>query len=226
MRKLIVQEWMSFDGVVQAPDSPDEDKSGGFRHGGWHLPYFDDMSRNWVVENLMQAGGYLLGRRTYENFAGHWPNASAEEQVLAQPLNTRPKYVASTTLKEPLTWQNSTLLKGNVTKAVAALKQKDGDNLLVIGSAKLVQSLIDFDLVDEFRVMIDPLVVGGGKRIFGDDGALRPLHLVESRVTTTGAILATYAPAKPKKNVRHYLSEPAAPNTPGYDFVPATPRRE
>jgi len=199
MRKLIVQEWMSLDGVVQAPGSPNEDKSGGFKHGGWHLPYFDDMSRSWVVENLTQAGGYLLGRRTYENFAGHWPNASAEEQVIAQPLNTRPKYVASTTLEEPLTWQNSTLLKGNVTKAVATLKQKDGDNLLVIGSAKLVQSLIDFDLVDEFRVMIDPLVVGGGKRIFGDDGALRPLQLVESRVTTTGAILATYAPAKPKK---------------------------
>lgn len=199
MRKLIVQEWMSFDGVVQAPGSPNEDKSGGFKHGGWHLPYFDDMSRNWVVENLTQAGGYLLGRRTYENFAGHWPNASAEEQVIAQPLNTRPKYVASTTLNEPLAWQNSTLLKGNVTKAVAALKQKDGDNLLVIGSPKLVQSLIDFDLVDEFRVMIDPLVVGGGKRVFGDDGALRPLRLVDSRVTTTGAILATYAPAKSKR---------------------------
>ncbi len=199
MRKLIVQEWMSFDGVVQAPGSPDEDKSGGFKHGGWHLPYFDDMSRNWVVENLTQASGYLLGRRTYENFAGHWPNASAEEQVIAQPLNTRPKYVASTTLKEPLAWQNSTVLKGNVTKAVATLKQKDGGNLLVIGSAKLVQSLIDFDLVDEFRVMIDPLVVGGGKRIFGDDGALKPLRLVDSRVTTTGAILATYAPAKPKR---------------------------
>src|SRR5467141_1976730 len=199
MRKLIVQEWMSLDGVVQAPGSPNEDKSGGFRHGGWHLPYFDDISRNWVVQNLTEASGYLLGRRTYENFAGHWPNASAEERVIAQPLNTKPKYVASATLKEPLVWQNSTLLKGDVASAVRALKQKDGDNLLVIGSAKLVQSLIDFDLVDEFRVMIDPLVVGGGKRIFGDDGALRPLQLVESRVTTTGAILATYAPAKPKK---------------------------
>jgi dihydrofolate reductase len=199
MRKLIVQEWMSFDGVVQAPGSPNEDRSGGFKHGGWHLPYFDDMSRKWVVENLTQAGGYLLGRRTYENFAAHWPNASAEEQVIAQPLNTRPKYVASTTLKEPLAWQNSTVLKGNVTKAVAALKEKDGDNLLVIGSPKLVQSLIDFDLVDEFRVMIDPLVVGGGKRIFGDDGALRALRLVDSRVTSTGAILATYAPAKSKR---------------------------
>jgi dihydrofolate reductase len=196
MRSVIVQEWVSLDGVVQAPGSPDEDKSGGFRHGGWHLPYFDDMSRNWVLQNLTEAGGYLLGRRTYENFAGHWPKASAEEQVIAQPLNTKPKYVASTTLKEPLGWQNSTLLKGDVAAAVRALKQKDGGNLLVIGSPKLVQSLIDFDLVDEFRMMIDPLVVGGGKRIFVEDGGLRPLRLVDSRVTTTGAILATYAPAK------------------------------
>ncbi len=199
MRRVIVQEWVSLDGVVQAPGSPNEDKSGGFRHGGWHLPYFDDMSRNWVLANLTEAGGYLLGRRTYENFAGHWPNASAEEQVIAQPLNTRPKYVASTTLTEPLAWQNSTLLKSDVATAVRTLKQKDGGNLLVIGSSKLVQSLIDFDLVDEFRMMIDPLVVGGGKRIFGNDGALRPLRLVESRVTTTGAILATYAPAEPKR---------------------------
>ena len=196
MRSVIVQEWVSLDGVVQAPGSPNEDKSGGFRHGGWHLPYFDDISRNWVVQNLTEASGYLLGRRTYENFAGHWPNASAEERVIAQPLNTKPKYVASTTLKEPLVWQNSTLLKGDVASAVRALKQKDGGNLLVIGSPKLVQSLIDFDLVDEFRMMIDPLVVGGGKRIFIDDGALRPLRLVDSRVTTTGAILATYAPKR------------------------------
>jgi len=195
MRRLIVQEWVSLDGVVQAPGSPNEDKSGGFRHGGWHLRYFDEMSRNWVVANLTEAGGYLFGRRTYENFAGHWPNASAEEQVLAQPLNTKPKYVASTTLAEPLAWQNSTLLKGDVSAAVAALKQKDGGDLLVIGSAKLLQSLVDHDLVDEFRLMIDPLVVGGGKRVFGNDGVLRQLRLVESRVTTTGAILATYAPA-------------------------------
>ena len=196
MRRVIVQEWVSLDGVVQAPGSPNEDKSGGFKHGGWHLPYFDDMSRDWVVQNLTDAGGYLLGRRTYENFAGHWPNASPEEQVIAQPLNTKPKFVASTTLKDPLPWQNSTLLKGDVAAAVAALKQKDGGNLLVIGSPKLVQTLIDHDLVDEFRMMIDPLVVGGGKRIFTNDGALRPLRLVESRVTTTGALLATYAPAK------------------------------
>ena len=128
-------------------------------------------------------------------FAAYWPNASEEEQVIAEPLNTLPKYVASTTLTEPLEWQNSTLLQGDVAEAVAALKQEDGGDLHVIGSAQLVQTLIEHDLVDEYRVMIDPVVVGGGKRLFRDDGALRPLRLVESQVTTTGAILATYAPA-------------------------------
>jgi dihydrofolate reductase len=150
----------------------------------------------WVLENLAQAGGFLLGRRTYEGFAGHWPNASEEEQVIAQPLNTKPKYVASTTLTEPLTWQNAKLLQGDLAKAVGALKQESGGDLLVIGSTKLVHTLIEHDLVNEFRLMIDPLVVGGGKRIFRDDRVLRPLRLVDSQVTTTGAILAAYAPAE------------------------------
>ena len=196
MRKVIVTEWMSLDGVVQAPGAADEDTTGGFEHGGWHLRYFDDLSQKWVVETLTGAGGFLLGRRTYEGFAAHWPNASEKEQVVAEPLNTKPKYVASRTLTEPLEWQNSTVLRGDVAKAVVALKQEDGDDLLVIGSSELVQTLIEHDLVDEFRVMIDPLVVGGGKRIFRDDGALRPLRLLDSKVTTTGAILATYAPAE------------------------------
>ena len=194
MRKLIVNEWMALDGVVQAPGAPDEDTSGGFEHGGWHLRYFDDMSQQSVVENLNEAEGFLLGRRTYEAFAAYWPNASEEEQVVAEPLNTRPKYVASTTLTEPLDWENSTLLQGDVPKAVAALKEEEGGDLHVIGSTELVKTLIDHDLVDEFRVMIDPVILGGGKRIFRDDGVLRPLRLVDSRVTTTGAILATYAP--------------------------------
>ena len=193
MRKLIVIEWMSLDGVVQAPGAPDEDPSGGFKHGGWHLRYFDDLSRKWVVDNLNVAGGFLFGRRTYEGFAGHWPNASEEEQVIAKPLNTKPKYVASTTLAEPLEWQNSKLLDGDVGKAVAELKRGDGGELHVLGSTRLVESLLEHDLVDEFRVMVDPVVLGGGKRIFGNDGALRPLRLVTSQVTSTGAILATYA---------------------------------
>jgi dihydrofolate reductase len=196
MGKVIVQEWMTLDGVVQAPGAADEDTTGGFKYGGWHLRYFDDISQKWVVEDLAAAGGFLLGRRTYEGFAAHWPNASEEEQVVAQPLNTRPKYVASRTLTEPLAWQNSTVLQGDVVNAVAALKQEDGGDLLVIGSTELVQTLIEHDLVDEFHLMIDPLIVGGGKRIFRDDGALRPLRLVDSKVTTTGAILATYAPAE------------------------------
>ncbi|HZU15102.1 MAG TPA: dihydrofolate reductase family protein [Candidatus Dormibacteraeota bacterium] len=193
MRELIVTEWMSLDGVVQAPGAADEDPSGGFRHGGRHLRYFDDLSRVWVLRNLTQAGGLLLGRRTYERFAAHWPKAPDEEQGLARPLNSLPKYVASTTLTEPLEWQRSFLLQGDVAEAVAALKGENGAPLLVIGSTELVRTLIEHDLVDEFRFMIDPVVLGGGTRIFRDDGELRRLRLVDGRVTTTGAVLATYA---------------------------------
>jgi dihydrofolate reductase len=196
MRKVIVNEFMSLDGVVQAPGGADEDASGGFAHGGWHLEYFDELSQKWVVESIVEAGGFLLGRRTYEIFAAYWPTAGEEERVIAEPLNTKPKYVASRTLTEPLEWQNSTLLQGDVAEAVAALKQEDGDDVHVIGSAQLVQTLIERDLVDEFRMMIDPLVLGGGKRIFRDDGVLRPLRLVDGQVTSTGAILGTYAPAR------------------------------
>jgi dihydrofolate reductase len=124
------------------------------------------------------------------------PNASEEEQVLARPLNTPPKYVASRTLTEPLQWQNSTLLRGDVAEAVLALKQQDGEDLHVIGSSDLAQALFEHQLIDEFRLMIDPVVVGGGKRLFRDDGALRPLRLLDSQVTTTGVIIATYAPAE------------------------------
>jgi dihydrofolate reductase len=196
MRKVIVNEWMTLDGVVQAPGAAEEDTTGGFQHGGWHLPYFDDLSREWVVEGYAKAGGFLFGRRTYESLAAYWPNASEEEQPVAQPLNTKPKYVASRTLSGPLPWQNSTVLQGDVAAAVAGLKQEDGDDLHVIGSSELAHTLIEHGLVDEFRVMIDPLLVGGGKRIFRDDGARRPLRLVDSQVTTTGAILATYALAE------------------------------
>jgi dihydrofolate reductase len=196
MRKIVVNEWMTLDGVVQAPGTADEDTSGGFKHGGWHMPYFDDLSRNWVVEGYTDAGGFLLGRRTYELLASYWPHASEEEQVIAEPLNSLPKYVASTTLKDPLDWEHSTVLQGDVAEAVSTLKKEDGGDLHVIGSPAFVQTLIEHDLVDEFRVMIDPLVVGGGKRLFRDGGALRPLRLVESQVTTTGAMIATYAVAE------------------------------
>jgi dihydrofolate reductase len=195
MRKVIVNEFLALDGTAQAPGGADEDTSGGFQHGGWHMQYLDEAFMNWVAKGIEDAGGFLLGRRTYEIFAGYWPNASEEEQVIAQPLNTKPKHVASRTLNEPLEWQNSTLLEGEVPEAVAALKQQDGGDLLVIGSTELVQSLIQHGLVDEFRLVIDPLLVGGGKRVFPDDGALRPLRLVDHEATSTGALIATYAPA-------------------------------
>jgi dihydrofolate reductase len=197
MRKVIANEFLSLDGVAQAPGGEDEDTSGGFAHGGWHMRFMDDeLAQRWVLAPILEAGGFLLGRRTYQIFAGYWPNAPEDQQVVAEPLNTKPKYVASTTLTEPLEWQSSTLLQGDVPEAVRALKQEDGGDIQVIGSTQLVQTLVENDLVDEFRVMIDPVVLGGGKRIFPGDGALRPLRLVEGKVTDTGAILATYVPGE------------------------------
>jgi dihydrofolate reductase len=193
MRKVIVQEFLALDGTAQAPGGTDEDRSGGFQHGGWHMQYGDDTSG--VAKVIGEAGGFLLGRRTYEIFAAYWPNAPEETQVIAEPLNTKPKHVASRTLTGSLEWQNSTVLEGDLPEAVAALKQENAGDLLVIGSTALVQSLIQHGLVDEFRLMIDPVLVGGGKRIFPDDGALRPLRLVDHEVMSTGAIIATYAPA-------------------------------
>ena len=196
MRNVIVNEFLSLDGVAQAPGGADEDPSGGFAHGGWHLGYFDEDSQRWVLDSIVEAGAFLLGRRTYEIFAAYWPNAPADQQVIAEPLNTKPKYVASTTLTEPLAWQSSALLEVGVSEAVTALKETDGGDVHVIGSTQLVRTLVEHDLVDEYRLMIDPLVLGGGKRIFDDDGVLRPLRVVASQVTSTGAILATYAPAR------------------------------
>jgi dihydrofolate reductase len=196
MRKVIVNEFLSLDGVAQAPGGADEDTSGGFSHGGWHMGYMEDEpTQQWVLRSIVEAGGFLLGRRTYEIFAAYWPNAPEEEQVIAEPLNTKPKYVQSTTLAEPLAWENSTLLEGDVAAAVGALKHEDGGDLHVIGSTVLVQTLLEHELVDELRLMIDPVLLGGGKRIFRDDGALRGLRLLDGQVTDKGAFLATYAPA-------------------------------
>jgi dihydrofolate reductase len=196
MRKVVVNEFMSLDGVAQAPGGADEDTSGSFAHGGWHMRYMEDeVAQKWVLGSIVEAGGFVLGRRTYEIFAAYWPSAPEEEQVIAEPLNGKPKYVASTTLTEPLEWQNSTLIEGDLAAAVAALKQESGGDLHVIGSTELVRTLIEHDLVDEFRLMIDPVMLGGGKRIFRDDGSLRPLRLIDGQVTSTGAFLGTYAPA-------------------------------
>jgi dihydrofolate reductase len=196
MRKVIVNEFLSLDGGAQAPGGAEEDTDGGFAHGGWHMQYMEDEpTQQWVLRSIVEAGGFLLGRRTYEIFAAYWPNAPEEEQVIAEPLNAKPKYVASTTLSEPLAWENSTLLEGDVAAAVGALKHEDGGDLHVIGSTVLVQTLIEHELVDELRLMIDPVMLGGGKRIFRDDGVLRQLRLLDGQLTDRGAFLATYAPA-------------------------------
>jgi dihydrofolate reductase len=192
MRKAIVNEFLTLDGTAQAPGGADEDRSGGFQHGGWHMQYG---AGNGMAKLIGEAGGFLLGRHTYEIFAGYWPNAPEDVQEIADPLNTKPKHIASRTLTGSLEWQNSSLLSGALPEAVAALKEEDGGDLLVMGSTVLVQSLIQHSLVDEFRLIIDPVLVGGGKRIFPDDGALRPLRLLHHDVTSTGSIIATYAPA-------------------------------
>ncbi len=196
MRKLTVSEFMSLDGVVQGPGGAEEDSSGGFSHGGWHMRYFDDLANEWVLNDIVTAGGLVLGRRTYQIFAAYWPTAGEEEGVIRDPLNTLPKYVASRTLTGPLAWQNATLIQGDLAASVRALKQQDGGDLRVIGSSDLVHSLIEHNLVDEYNLMIDPLILGGGKRLYPDDGTLRPLQLVNSRVTTKGVVLATYASAE------------------------------
>ncbi len=196
MRKVIVNEFLTLDGGAQAPGGAEEDTDGGFANGGWHMQYMEDEpTQEWVLKSIDEAGGFLLGRRTYEIFAAFWPNAPEEEQVVAEPLNSKPKYVVSTTLAGPLDWENSTLLEGEMADAVAALKQENGGDLHVIGSTQLVRALIADGLVDELRLMIDPVAVGGGKRIFPDDGELRSWRLVDGQITSLGAILAAYAPA-------------------------------
>ena len=195
VRKIVVNEWMTLDGVVQAPGSAEEDPTGGFGHGGWHLPYFDERSRRWVIDNISAAGGFLLGRRTYDILAAYWPTAPRAERELADPLNHRPKYVASRTRTQRLDWHNSRLIEGDIAKAVSAMKEAGAGDLHVIGSPHLVHTLLAHELVDEFRLMIDPLMLGAGKRLFPDDGTPRSLRLHEFEVTATGAVLATYAVA-------------------------------
>ena len=194
MRKLIVSEFVTLDGVIQSPGYPDEDPSGGFEAGGWQQPYFDEVFGRTIVEGLTTSGGLLLGRRTYEIFAGFWPTAPADDPI-APIMNGLPKYVASTTLKEPLPWENSHLLQGDVPKAVAELKGQDGKDLRVIGSGELVQTLMQHHLVDEYALMIHPLVVGGGKRLFRDGNPKTSLRLVESTPTSTGVLIVSYVPA-------------------------------
>ena len=195
MPKLIVNEFLTLDGVMQAPGSPDEDRSGGFERGGWQLDYFDDVFGSTIMEGLDAAGGFLLGRRTYEIFAAHWPNQPADDP-LAGTFNELPKYVVSTTLAERLPWANSKLIRGDVPAELAKLKDQPGKELQVIGSGQLVRTLVQHGLVDEYRLMIHPILLGSGKRLFleGADAPTK-LRLVDVKPTTTGVLIATYQPA-------------------------------
>jgi dihydrofolate reductase len=195
MRNLIVNEFLSLDGVMQAPGAPDEDRSGGFEHGGWQRQYFDESFLGIVSESMAETGGFVFGRRTYEIMAAHWP-FQPDDDPFAPTLNGSPKYVASTTLTEPLAWQNSTLLQGDVAKAVAELKGQPGKDLVVLGSGELVQTLMENDLVDRYGLMFNPLVLGGGKRLFRDGSAMRKLRLVDSKTTGTGILVTTYEPVR------------------------------
>jgi dihydrofolate reductase len=186
MRKVIVNTFMSLDGVMQAPGGPDEDPTGGFTHGGWAANYFDDE----MMEQMAESAPYelLLGRGTYEIFAAHWPY---DEGPIADQLNGTRKHVASTTL-EQVEWNNSTLIRGDVAEYVAALKDEDGPEVQVHGSPGLIQTLLEHDLIDEFRMWIFPVVIGTGKRFFGDGTAPGALKLVDSKASKSGVTINTY----------------------------------
>lgn len=195
MRRLIVNEFLSLDGVMQAPGGQDEDRSGGFEHGGWQQPYFDEVFAEAITTGMAEAGGFVLGRTTWEIFASYWPTAPAEVRGVADPLNTLPKHVASRTLSEPLGWSNSTLIAGDVAEGIRRLKGETGKDLHVFGSGDLVQTLIESDLIDEYRLMIHPVVLGSGVRLFRDGTPRRPLDLVDTKASTTGVLITTYRPA-------------------------------
>src|SRR5687768_912447 len=192
MRKLIVLESITLDGVMQAPGRPDEDTRGGFSHGGWAGPYNDPVLAREMGAGMSRGADLLFGRRTYQDFYQVWHGRT--DNPFSPVLDNSAKYVASTTLKAPLVWQNSTLLEGNAMDAVARLKETPGLDLLVMGSAVLVESLMYCDLVDQYLLLIHPLVLGTGRRLF-DDVGFSKLHLVRSVPTTTGVIIATYEPA-------------------------------
>ena len=194
MRKLLVTTFVTLDGVTQAPGGPDEDRSGGFAHGGWSVTYWDDVMMETMGAATSIPFAMMLGRKTYEIMAAHWPHAGEKDG--APIFNNAAKYVASTTLKpSSLTWQNSTLLEGDVPQAIARLKREDGPEIQVHGSSNLIQTLFRHDLVDELRMWIFPVVIGNGKRLFADGTSPKGLSLVDSKRSTTGVMINTYHPA-------------------------------
>ena len=191
MRKLVVGTFTTLDGVMQAPGGPDEDRDGGFRHGGWLVPYFDEKFVEIMTDWTKRAGAFLLGRKTYEIFAGSWPKSTDPADEIAAALNTRPKFVASRTL-DKVTWNNSHLLKGDVAEEVAKLKAQEGGEIQVHGSSNLIQTLLKHDLVDTLRIWQFPVVLGTGKRLFGEGTIPRSFRIVDTQMNTTDAVLHVY----------------------------------
>jgi dihydrofolate reductase len=195
MRRISVVNHVSLDGVMQAPADPEEDTRGGFEHGGWAAANADEVMARKMGEDIGDGdGALLLGRGTYEHFYGYWPKQT--DNPYTEVLNRAQKYVASTTLSEPLPWENSTLLKGDVPEAVAELKRQDGPDIVVLGSGELIQSLMPHDLIDGFLLQIHPVVLGSGRRMFADGGPRADLKLTDSVITTTGVVIATYERAR------------------------------
>ena len=194
MRQLIVNTFVTLDGVMQAPGGPDEDRSGGFNLGGWSMPFWDAVTDESMSEFMGVPFDLLLGRGTYQIFAAYWP--TSDEQPAAEQLNSARKYVASTTLKE-VDWNNSQLLKGDVTAAIGKLKAQDGPEIQVHGSAGLLQTLWRTGLIDRIQLMIFPVAVGEGKRLFGTGTVPTSFTVTKSQMSSTGVVIATYEPAGP-----------------------------
>ena len=191
--QLTVTTFLSVDGVYQGPGGPDEDRSGGFDRGGWLVPHFDEATGEFMDSIFQRVDAFLLGRRTYDIVAAWWPNATDPEDTVANRLNTLPKYVASTTLKDP-EWANTSVLEGDLVSAVRKLKDRDGRELQVHGSGALVRFLLENDLVDRLNLLVFPVIVGTGRRLFPDSGIATGLALDESRTTGSGVTISVYRP--------------------------------
>jgi dihydrofolate reductase len=192
MRKLIVQTFLTLDGVMQAPGGPEEDDSGGFAHGGWSVNYWDEQMGQVMDEATSTPFAMVLGRKTYDIMAAYWPHAP--EETGAKTFNDATKYVASRSHPR-LEWSNSVRIEGDAAEGLAALKQEDGPELQVHGSGNLIQTLLRHNLVDEFRLWVFPLVIGPGKRLFAEGAIPSGLKLVDSKVSTTGVVMGTYESA-------------------------------
>ncbi|CAM5344701.1 dihydrofolate reductase family protein [Streptomyces atroolivaceus] len=195
MAKLTLTTFVSLDGVMQAPGGPDEDTTGGFEYGGWLVPFADEGMGNFMDEVFDRSGAFLLGRRTYDIFSAYWPQVTDPQDPIASRLNTLPKHVVSTTLTDPV-WENTTVVAGDVPAEVAGLKERTAEGELQIhGSGTLAQSLMAHDLIDEVNLLVYPVYLGSGRRLFPDGGQPTAFELTGARTTGSGIAIHTYRPA-------------------------------